>query len=527
MEGQNDSIVADASLLHKMSLNKRRILLWGGIGLIGIGFMVFSGSDEVSSVVLEPRSVVEEISITGRVVPSEKTELAFQRNGRIVSVEKGIGDTVLRGDVVARIDASSEQAKLSQARADLAVAQADLDSLRQGTRSEEIVIKESEYKNRKLEFVNASSVMLVRLETAYLKGEDAVRNLTDPLYSNPRSAIPQLAIVTDSEVAHRLEITRVSLNALFSNWRTRIDDAKLAVDILPAVEDSREYIGMLRLYLDDVANAINNATPNSAYSQSALDGYKTDVATARTNLDTVDANIVVQIENLTKAKSALISAEDALSLARSGARVEDIRSAEGVLASREASVLQVQADLRETVLWSPITGTVTKQDAVVGQIASANSVIATIINSTGFEIEAFVPEVDIAQLSVGQGAVVTLDPFGTTEEFKATIIKIDPAETIIDGVSTYLTTFVFIESYPKIKSGMTANIDIETARSEQALAVPQRAIQTRDNKRFVHIYQSNGDIVEREVVLGIRGSDGYMEITGGVEEGERVIISGL
>ena len=42
------------------------------------------------------------------------------------------------------------------------------------------------------------------------------------------------------------------------------------------------------------------------------------------------------------------------------------------------------------------------------------------------------------------------------------VIKIDPAATIIDGVPTYKVTLKFVDQDERIRSGMTANLDILT-----------------------------------------------------------------
>ena len=66
---------------------------------------------------------------------------------------------------------------------------------------------------------------------------------------------------------------------------------------------------------------------------------------------------------------------------------------------------------------------------------------------------------------------------------------VDPAETIIDGVATYKTTLQFTDEDVRIKSGMTANVDITGLEKKDVLAVPQRAVFARAGHRFVKYYQ--------------------------------------
>ncbi len=108
--------------------------------------------------------------------------------------------------------------------------------------------------------------------------------------------------------------------------------------------------------------------------------------------------------------------------------------------------------------------------------------------------------------------------------FSGKVIKIDPAETVIEGVATYKTTVQFTQEDPRIKSGMTADIDILTAEKENVIAVPARAVINKNGQKIVRILVgAENTIKEVEVQTGIRGSDGNIEIIRGINQGDRVI----
>ena len=132
------------------------------------------------------------------------------------------------------------------------------------------------------------------------------------------------------------------------------------------------------------------------------------------------------------------------------------------------------------------------------------------------------PEADIAKVSVGNTSIVTLDAYGRDVVFEAKVVAIDPAETIVDGVATYKVTFQFIEDDERIKSGMTANIDITSDNRENVIAVPQRSIIRKNGDKFVRILDGN-NVKEIKVETGLYGSDGNIEIIRGINEGDKVI----
>ena len=162
-------------------------------------------------------------------------------------------------------------------------------------------------------------------------------------------------------------------------------------------------------------------------------------------------------------------------------------------------------------------------DARVGEYANASSPLISIISDTSFEIEANVPEADIAKIHVGDQAKITLDAYGSDVFFEGRVVTIDTAETIIDNVPTYKVTLAFTKNDTRIKSGMTANIDIATARKENVLSIPQRAVINKDGQKTVMVVTGTDTTTETTVTTGLRGSDGSIEIIEGITEGAIII----
>ncbi len=191
----------------------------------------------------------------------------------------------------------------------------------------------------------------------------------------------------------------------------------------------------------------------------------------------------------------------------------------------EATAQLTQIQINKNILRSPISGVLTKQDAKVGQIVSANTPIASVISQNKFEIEANIAEADIAKVKIGDSAQITLDAYGNDVVFEAKTVSIDPAETIIEGVATYKTKFQFIKEDDRVKSGMTANIAILTDKRENTIVIPQRAVITRDGNKFVLVDTGAAQPEERQIKTGLRGSDGNIEILEGINEGEKIVAS--
>jgi HlyD family secretion protein len=154
---------------------------------------------------------------------------------------------------------------------------------------------------------------------------------------------------------------------------------------------------------------------------------------------------------------------------------------------------------------------------------AAQSPVFSVISAGDFEVIANIPEVDIARVAVGNTARVTLDAYSQDEVFLATVSEIDPAERIIDGIATYQVTLTFNAEDPLIRSGMTANISIETTRKEDTVFIPERAIVNNDGKKTVRLLNADQTITEKEVTTGLRGLLGTIEIISGLSGGETVV----
>jgi len=227
----------------------------------------------------------------------------------------------------------------------------------------------------------------------------------------------------------------------------------------------------------------------------------------------------------------MMLAQKNLALAKAGSTPEQIASQEAAVRQAQASVQSVQVALSKTILRSPIDGVITVQGAKLGQIvtvttaSAANQSLISIISEKKLEVDAYVPEVDIGHLALGQPAKITFDAL-PGENFSGKVMEIDPAETVIGGVVNYQIKISLDSSDQRIKSGLTANLSVQTALKKNVILLPQYAILQNDNGIFVRIPEGK-TTKDVPVKLGIRGQDGSVEIVSGVEAGTEGVNIGM
>jgi multidrug efflux pump subunit AcrA (membrane-fusion protein) len=469
------------------------------------------------------RDIIQEVSVTGRVTPASDVSLAFQAGGRVSKTYVKVGDTVRAGDTLAELQTSDLRANLSQANAAVDAARATLNQLQNGTRPEQIDVQKVVVANAMTAYQNAQKGVITTIADAYTKTDDVIRNKVDRYFLNPKGLSPQLDFsLNDIQSQTFIETNRVDLEKMLATWKN--ENASLQISYDPAiVVSAKNHLVTTRVYLDTLAGALTTAIPSASVTQTLIDAYKTDISAGRTLINTALSSLETETDALSTAKANVDLQNSNLALAEAPTLPETINAQIAVVEQAKANVLSIEANLQKTILRSPIDGVITTQDAKAGQIVTAGVSVVSIISKDKLLIEAYIPEADIAKITLGDGATVTLDAYGDTVKFTAIAMSVDPAETMIEGVATYKMKFQFNENDDKIKPGMTANIDIRTAKNDGVLALPQRVIIRKDNGTFVQILE-NEEIKEIPVTAGLRGSDGNTEILGGLTEGQKVVV---
>lgn len=516
---------------------------------------------ELTYITAEKTVLTQEVSVTGRVQPEQSVDLSFETAGKVSRVLVEVGDVVEKGQTLVTIDSAELNAQLIQAKSQLEANQAKLEELEKGTRPEEISIAETKVENAErelasteLDLVNVKAKAETDLSNlydgissmlydAYTTADDATTKQTDEMFNNDSTNNPQLTFSTsEGQTKTDAEWQRVLAGSALADLKTELDNLSTEESELDeALLNFETYLIIIRDFLTRLNDALNTAT---SITQTTINTYKGYVNTARSNVIsemvtigsrkqniaaqeiTNQQNIATAEGKVTTAKNILESAEKELILKQAGSTQEQINKQKAEVKQSEANIENIKSKIAKTILYSPISGIVTQQLAKTGEIISANTLLVSVISQEEYKIEANIPEVDIVKIQENNIAKIMLDAYNNDVEFTARVELIDPAETIIEGVATYKITLYFTEFDEKIKPGMTADVNILTGKKENVIAVPSRAVITQNGKKFVRIYRpENGLSAIEEVFVetGLRGSDGNIEITKGIESGDKVI----
>lgn len=495
--------------------------------IITISIYFFSRDDGIqyNITVVERGELIQEVNVTGRIEPQKEVDLVFKGSGRVASVSVDVADSVFVGQILVSLDSSELYAELASLEAALAIQNAELSELRSGTRPEEIDVQEARVQNARAALEGAKKDIINKLQDSYTKSDDAIRHRVDQFISNPKSSNPELDfLIADSALESKIESGRVIIESIFTSWSTSLASLTITSDFEFYANTSKQNLSEIKSFLDDASLAVNGLTPSGTLTQATIDGWKTDVSTARVNINTAITNLSATEEKLNTSKTNLLIEENSLILKKAGSTPEAIQAKEAAVKQAEAMVRTTKVKIGNNILRSPINGIVTTQEAKVGEVLAVNAEVVAIMSATSLKIEVYIPEADIAKVKIGDVANMTLDAYGDDVIFKARVIMIDPAETLIEGVASYNTTLELIDADERILPGMTANLDIITMHLYDIIIAPSRSIISKMGSKFVRVLEG-GVVVEKEVKTGTKGSDGNIEILEGLSVGDKVITS--
>ncbi len=178
---------------------------------------------------------------------------------------------------------------------------------------------------------------------------------------------------------------------------------------------------------------------------------------------------------------------------------------------------------------APISGIITQISTQEGETVAASLAAPTfvlIVDPRKLEAYLYVNEADIGKIKVGENVVFKVDAYPNIE-FKGHVRKINPKAVIRENMVDY-EVIVEIEA-PRdkimlLRPEMTVYARI-IVKEKKALVVPSKAVKLVRGNYIVYV-DRGGKPVPRKVEVGIT-EEGKVEITKGLKEGERVLVSGF
>lgn len=204
---------------------------------------------------------------------------------------------------------------------------------------------------------------------------------------------------------------------------------------------------------------------------------------------------------------------------------KSLESAEAQLKNAKEQLEYAKVQLSYATIKAPISGTIGSVSTQEGETVAASlsaPTFVTILDLGRLEVDAYVDEVDIGNVKVGQKATFTVDAF-PDKTFKAEVEAIYPDAVIKDNVVYYATILKILDNYEGyLRPQMTASVTIHLDTLEGVPVIPIRAVKRENGSTFVFVKEGE-KVIKKQVSLG-RESQDLVEVKGGLSIGDKVLV---
>lgn len=238
-------------------------------------------------------------------------------------------------------------------------------------------------------------------------------------------------------------------------------------------------------------------------------------AIPRRDLDSADVA-------LAQARSQNEQAQKQLADLQRIGKEQGLKAAQGSRESTEGKYRAAAAQLSYSQIRSPIDGVVTDRPLYVGDLATANQPLLTVMNLSRLIGKAHIPQAEAATLRVGDPAEFKVA--GLDEPVKGRVSLVSPA---LDPGST--TIEVWAEARkpnPALKPGMTVQVSMTAKTAKDAIVVPTGALfKNSEGAYYVLLAGADKKAHQKPVQVGIRTPD-QAQVVSGINPGDPVITAG-
>lgn len=531
-------------------------------------------------------TIVATVSSTGSVVPTQTAELAFKTSGQITELNVSVGQTVKKGDVLARLDTTDLRLAVLDAEAKLASAESNLATLEAGSTPAEIAQARAQLQSAQatLDKLKAgpTTADLQSAEASVASARSQLQKAESDLAD--LKAGPSQTEIANAQVAiERARITLQNAQAAYDKvaWRPDVGSTPEAMTLWQATTD---YQAAKAAYDEAMAGPTEE---DLAIAEQNVVSARAQLAVAEDKLATLKAGATA--EELASAEAAVLQAQLQLEQKLNPTTEAELKAARAAVEQARVGLESARSNLEQAALVAPFDGVVAEVNGAVGQTASGT--VVTLLDLSAPQMQISLPETDVAKVEVGQRAILTLDALGG-QQLMGRVLSITPRATVSQGVATY-TALVGIVSTPqrgeggapnagqsdqpgsdgsgqpstgqsapgtqgesaagqgrgssgglrsgawagasqrssqqtpvdlsKVRPGMTASVSIIYLQKSDVLVVPNRAIRAQGRERVVDVLV-DGKVETRVVTVGA-ADDQRTEIVEGLQEGDQVVIA--
>lgn len=466
----------------------------------GVNVEVFTAQKE---------NISSTVTYTGEIKAGSSVQVTSKVSAKAVSVKVKEGDYVKAGQLLASLDKTDLELTYKQAEASYNSALANLNMTKNSTAQRNSTQAEQNAASAK---TNYESALTAYNRELALYEQNSVVTLAEQAYNDAVTAYERAKTLYDNDT---------NLISAKNAYQTAKDNYERSEGLYSQGAISKVELDNARTTMENAQAALSSAENSN---KAALDNARSAVVNAEENLKkaktTASASLDAAKASLENAKNALDSANENIGIT-ARTNEDSIKTAEASVQSAKAGLDIAKNNLSNTSITAPIAGYISSKAVNAGQMVSPGVELFSIKNSNTVDAEINVTESVIPNIHDGTRASVSVKSAGISD-IDGTVTLVNPVKDERTGM--YTVRVSIDNTAGTLKVGMFADITLETNSESGAVVIPSEAVMQSGEELYVYI--ANGTKAEKRIVLtGIENND-MIQITDGIYEGEKVIVSG-
>ncbi|MCJ7716937.1 MAG: efflux RND transporter periplasmic adaptor subunit [Anaerolineales bacterium] len=414
---------------------------------------------------------------SGTLISAVEIELGFEIEGVVKEILVGIGDEVVEGQLLVRLDDDDLLENLEKAEA----------ALRELTSDAAIATAALEVAEAQKAVLNAESNLRFLISPYVFKSEIRLRDVQQELNSAIQAAVEYPSEEADQKVIAAQEVVEEAIMSLALNWETYYEE------YVPDFFNFRwrDRFGFRHDYYDPP-------------SETEVAVVRAELAASEARLDEAEVFLTVLTES--------VIPDDAY-----GSQLTAFENA-------AEAVADAQKALEASRLTAPINGMIVEMDLQIMDKVNTNSIM-TVAQFEPLTLKASFDEGDWRLIKEGYPVEVIFDAL-PEKTFRGQIVFVDPTLISTRDV-TLVSAFVELDisetgwaDFPLLSA---ASIEVIAGEVINAVLLSVEGLQDDLSDSGTVLVQRNNDFIQQKVNLGLRDVL-YVEVTDGLSVGDVVLI---
>lgn len=468
---------------------------------------------------VEKRDISVTLSGSGTLQPADSYAVTTLASGEILSDSLEEGDEVEKGTVLYQIDTADAETSITSAQLSLEKAQLSYNNLLES-----------------MDDLNVMAAVAGTITELNVEAGDNVSNgqTIGTIRNNSTMSLSIPFNSADVDSFYVGETATVTLESTFETLTGTVTQTSNVVQVLTG--------NMLVRYVTiDVSNpgGITDSTVATATIGDAV--CNAGAAFTYKSEKTITAGTSGEVVSVLVTEGDFVSKNAVLMTLDSSDLTQQLKSSQLSLEDAQNALENKQEALEDYTVTSPISGTIIAKNYKAGDNLDNNSTatLCTIYDLSYLTMDLSVDELDVSMVEVGQDVTITADAVAG-KVYSGVVTKVNIEGTTSNGVTAYPVT-IRIDDTEGLLPGMNVDAQIVVESVTDAVAVPVDAV-VRGNMVLVKNDESGLSDEEMaqpltvstdtglpegfeyvQVTLGVN-DDSYIEITGGLEEGDIIAV---